>query len=228
MRGNKEIRGFGHDAVKQNRIQCILSILMWSVFSGVVGGVVGFLSSIPSIISGLMIIFGNNNLLSSVLTMLAIIVSLVGACALILVQIGSWVGIKKFNMDNVENGDTRWTEAFSENKNLLRYAKLYGYVLLKMLIWIIIPVVNLIKFYDYQLVGYIALENPDMSAKEVLQTSKEMMQGYKWQSFCLDFYYIICISIGLIALIIPSVVHFIPCYLSSRAAFYLAVLEQYE
>lgn len=41
-----------------------------------------------------------------------------------------------------------------------------------------------IKPFSYQLVPYIIAENPDLSAKEAISLSRNMMNGYKWKSFC--------------------------------------------
>ena len=51
--------------------------------------------------------------------------------------------------------------------------------------WVfIIPV--FIKSYEYRMVDYILAEHPDMPTKEVLNLSRQMMMGHKWNTFVLD------------------------------------------
>lgn len=45
---------------------------------------------------------------------------------------------------------------------------------------------GIIKAYEYRMVPYLLAENPDMDWREALNTSKEMMDGQKWNTFVLD------------------------------------------
>ena len=47
-----------------------------------------------------------------------------------------------------------------------------------------------IKPFSYQLVPYIIAENPDLSATEAITLSRNMMNGYKWKSFCYNISFI--------------------------------------
>ena len=38
--------------------------------------------------------------------------------------------------------------------------------------------------------GYILAENPDLTASQAIQQSKEMMQGNRWRLFCLQLSFI--------------------------------------
>lgn len=49
---------------------------------------------------------------------------------------------------------------------------------------LVIP--GFIKTYEYRMVDYILAEHPDMPTKDVLNLSRQMMMGHKWNTFILD------------------------------------------
>ena len=49
----------------------------------------------------------------------------------------------------------------------------------------IIP--GIVKSYSYAMAYYIQCDNPEMGANEAITRSREMMNGHKWQLFCLHF-----------------------------------------
>ena len=54
-----------------------------------------------------------------------------------------------------------------------------------------IPIVGgFIKIYSYKLVPMIIAENPELSAKEAIKLSEDMMKGYKWRAFLIDLSFI--------------------------------------
>ena len=61
---------------------------------------------------------------------------------------------------------------------------------LYLFLWSIIPFAGLIKRYSYAMTYYIKVENPNLTANEVITKSREMMLGYKWKLFCLDLSFI--------------------------------------
>lgn len=62
------------------------------------------------------------------------------------------------------------------------------------IIGIILAIVSyvwlIVKSYAYQLTQFIAIENPDMSSKDAVLRSSELMEGKKWKLFCLQFSFI--------------------------------------
>lgn len=52
----------------------------------------------------------------------------------------------------------------------------------------IIP--GIVKAYSYAMTPFIMAENPNMTAKEAINASKIMMDGHKWELFCLGFSFI--------------------------------------
>lgn len=52
----------------------------------------------------------------------------------------------------------------------------------------IIP--GIIKSYAYSMTPFIMAENPDMKAKDAIKASEQLMNGHKWELFCLGFSFI--------------------------------------
>lgn len=78
-------------------------------------------------------------------------------------------------------------ESFFEytNSDSLPFMIVIGFILyFASLIWLII------QSYSYQLTYIIAAENPEMSNKDVLTRSKELMQNNRLKLFCLEFSFI--------------------------------------
>ena len=58
------------------------------------------------------------------------------------------------------------------------------------ILWSLTIIGAFIKPFSYQLVPYIIAENPDVSARQAITLSKNMMKGYKWKSFCYNLSFI--------------------------------------
>lgn len=57
-------------------------------------------------------------------------------------------------------------------------------------IWCLTVVGAFTKYYAYKLVPYILAEDPDISCKDAIKLSEDMMQGNKWNTFLLDISFI--------------------------------------
>lgn len=53
-------------------------------------------------------------------------------------------------------------------------------------IWCLTVVGAFTKYYAYKLVPYILAEDPDISCKDAIKLSEDMMQGNKWKTFLMD------------------------------------------
>ena len=54
-------------------------------------------------------------------------------------------------------------------------------------LWSLLLIVpGIVKSYEYRMVPFIVAENPDLTWREALARSKEMMYGQKWKTFVLD------------------------------------------
>lgn len=87
----------------------------------------------------------------------------------------------------------------------------------------IIP--GIVKSYAYSMAFFIQNENPNMPAKECLKESERMMQGYKWQLFCLDLSFIGWYLLGALCFGIGTL--FVePYHQVARANFYTEVTNE--
>ena len=99
------------------------------------------------------------------------------------------------------------------------------YVVLWSLLFII-P--GIYKSYQYRMVSYILAENPDMPYKEVLQRSKDMMNGQKWKTFVLDWSFILWHMLGGITCGLAEVFYVAPYVNLTNAALYRQLTQQPE
>ena len=129
--------------------------------------------------------------LAGIATYIAIFAVITGIALFILGSIVK-VGYMKFNLDLVD----RQKEAeigtmfgyFQFWKTAACARLLKGvYVLLWSLLFII-P--GIIAGYSYAMTSYILAENPELTASEAIERSKQMMSGNRWRLFCLQFSFI--------------------------------------
>lgn len=58
-------------------------------------------------------------------------------------------------------------------------------------LWSLLFVIpGIIKSFSYAMTPFIMADNPEMSAKEAISMSKQLMDGHKWELFCLSFSFI--------------------------------------
>ena len=108
--------------------------------------------------------------------------------------IGSAVelGYDKFNLTMYESPAAPKIEtifsrfAYFGNALLLRLL-----MFVKILLWALLFIIpGIVAGFRYSMAPYILAENPDLSATEAIEQSKQLMAGNKWRLFCLDFSFI--------------------------------------
>ena len=58
-------------------------------------------------------------------------------------------------------------------------------------LWSLLFVIpGIIKLFSYAMTPFIMADNPNMTAKEAITASKQLMRGHKWELFCLSFSFI--------------------------------------
>ena len=101
------------------------------------------------------------------------------------------VGYAKFNLNLIDGETAELTNLFAYFKhwkttvlaNLLRTLYIFLWSLL-----CLIP--GIIASYSYAMVPYIMADNPELTAKEACERSKQMMDGNRFRLFCLTFSFI--------------------------------------
>ena len=152
----------------------------------------------------------------------------IGAVGLLIVTgpfLFSWIIIikKVFAKEKPEVGDLfKGFDYFT--KALVVYLLKTLYTFLWSLLFII-P--GIIKNFSYSMAEYIMLDDPEISANDAITKSREMMNGHKWELFCLIFSYIgwmlLCIlTAGILFLWVG------PRMEAARYAFYLNISGKSE
>ncbi len=85
----------------------------------------------------------------------------------------------------------------------------------------IIP--GIIKHYSYRFVPYILAENPDLPAQEIINQSRQMMNGHKWEAFVLDLSFLLWWILGALTCGIAGIFWTAPYVFQTNAEYYLSL-----
>ena len=131
------------------------------------------------------------------------------------------VGLCGFYLALVRCGSAKLEEMFNNITSdfvsrMLAYILYSIYVALWSLLFVI-P--GIVKSYSYAMTFYILRDNPGIGANEAITRSRQMMNGHKWQLFCLHFSFIgwllLCsVTFGIAAFWV------LPYMQTAQAAFY--------
>lgn len=100
-------------------------------------------------------------------------------------------GTFNFYLKISRNEPVTYKELFNKTNMFWPYIAITLLVTLFTMLWsflFIIP--GIIATLSYTLVYYIKLDNPELSALEVIKKSKQMMNGHKWDLFVLELSFI--------------------------------------
>ena len=88
-------------------------------------------------------------------------------------------------------------------------------------LWMLLFIIpGLVKSYSYAMVPFLIIDEPELSANEIITRSREMMNGHKWRTFLLDLSFIGWILLTVITCGIVGVFWTNPYMYSTRAALY--------
>ena len=152
----------------------------------------------------------------------------IGAVGLLVVAgpfVFSWILIikKVYAKEKPEMGDLF--------KGFDYFAKALVVYLLKTLytfLWSLLFIIpGIIKTYSYAMAEYIMLDDSEISANDAITKSREMMNGHKWELFCLEFSYIGWI---ILCMLTAGILFFWvgPRMQAARYAFYLNISGKSE
>ena len=95
-------------------------------------------------------------------------------------------GIQLFMLTLSRNEDANLEMLFEGFKLFEKTLKLYLWMVLKVLLWMLLLIVpGIIKAIAYSQAFYLFIEDNSLSAKEALEKSEQMMEGYKMKYFLL-------------------------------------------
>ena len=152
----------------------------------------------------------------------------IGILIIILIQaiVGSFVelGYNLYNIKLINRDENRGLGTLFEHKDYFGSALGLRFMIgLSVFLWSLLLVIpGIIAAYNYSMAAYIMAEDPDIGPSIAMQRSKELMNGYKWELFCLQFSFIgweilaaLTLGIGNIALV--------PYQKAAETAFYMNI-----
>lgn len=143
--------------------------------------------------------------------------------------IGSIVGTgyAKYNIELVNYNEPSIGVLFKYFKHAKTQIIANLLVMLRVFLWSLLFIIpGIIAAYSYAMVPYILAENPNLTPKEVLKLSKEMMKSNKWRFFCLGLsfigWYLLCIlTLGI------GYIFLAPYVVAANACFYKDISIEY-
>lgn len=101
------------------------------------------------------------------------------------------VGYAKFNLEIIDHGDAKVGDLFACMHMWKTAVATRLLTSLFVFLWSLLFIVpGIIASYSYAMTDYILAENPDMTAREAMRASKEMMRGNRWRLFVLEISFI--------------------------------------
>ena len=99
---------------------------------------------------------------------------------------------------------------------------------LYMLLWTLLFIIpGIIKSISYSQTIYVLKDNPELGYNKAIERSMAMMEGHKWDYFCLllsfiGWFILICLTMGIASIWVT------PYFAATSAHFYEYVKERYE
>lgn len=83
---------------------------------------------------------------------------------------------------------------------------------------------GIVKGYAYSMAYYVSLDRPEMSGSDCITTSERLMEGHKWQLFCLELSFIGWFIVSFLTLGI-GLLFVEPYYRLAKANFYESIIR---
>lgn len=105
----------------------------------------------------------------------------------------------------------------------------YFQVEIRLSLWTLLFIIpGIIKSYEYYMVPYLLAENPELTAKEAIRISKDMMYGNKWRTFRLELSFIGWDFLSAATFGIVGIFYVNPYRYATLAELYLELKDLYE
>lgn len=132
------------------------------------------------------------------------------------------VGCYSFFRQNVKNPETNLDMIMT---GFSQYGRTFLTLLLTdlyVLLWFLLLVIpGIVKAYSYRLVPYILADDPDLTPREVLKKSTELMEGHRWNAFVYDLSFIGWYLLGALTFQLVTIFWTNPYKQNADAALYL-------
>ena len=154
------------------------------------------------------------------LIIIAIVILAVWLIVTIVISGAGKLGYAIFNLKLVDKKEVSLSDLFSQFHRLGTGFCMNFLLALYTLLWTLLFIIpGIIKGFSYAMTPYILAENPELTAKEAIERSKDMMEGNRWRLFCLEISFIGWGILSLLTLGIGSL-WLTPYMEASVAAFY--------
>lgn len=131
------------------------------------------------------------------------------------------VGTNRFMLKSIDDKAEVKEIMYGFDHSYLNIVKTLFFKDLYVFLWALLFIIpGIYKKYQYRMVPYIAAEYPEMNYKEVLQLSKDMMNGEKWHAFVLDLSFIFWHILGTITCGILEIFYIAPYQNLTNAGLY--------
>lgn len=156
-----------------------------------------------------------------VVLIVAAIVLAIGIALDVLLLNPVQVGINRFMVKSLDDTARIAEVGYTFDHNYKNGVKVMFFKDLYVVLWSLLFIVpGIYKAYQYRMVPYILGENSDMTYQEVLQRSKDMMDGQKWDAFVLDLSFILWHMLGGITCGLAEIFYVAPYVNLTDAALY--------
>ena len=156
-----------------------------------------------------------------VVLIVAAIVLAIGIALDVLLLNPVQVGNNRFMVKSLDDTARIAEVGYTFDHNYKNGVKVMFFKDLYVVLWSLLFIVpGIYKAYQYRMVPYILGENPDMTYQEVLQRSKDMMDGQKWDAFVLDLSFILWHMLGGITCGLAEIFYVAPYVNLTDAALY--------
>lgn len=137
-----------------------------------------------------------------------------------------WVGAQRFMLKSVDDKGNIAELGYTFDHDYLNGVKTTFMRDLYVFLWALLFLIpGIYKKYQYYMVEFILAENPDMPYQEVLERSKKMMDGQKWNAFVLDLSFILWHMLSFVTCGISEIALVRPYINLTRAALYRALSD---
>lgn len=116
------------------------------------------------------------------------LILLLWAIAILVIGGATTLGYAKYNLNLVDDNDPKIKDLFSQYNRLGNGFGMQFFRNLYVTLWSLLFLIpGIIANFSYYMTPFILCENPDMTAREAIKESKQLMKGNKWRLFCLEF-----------------------------------------
>ena len=134
------------------------------------------------------------------------------------------VGCNRFFVKNLDEPAELGNLSRGFDGNYMNVVKVNFFRDLYLFLWALIPIagvfIAIVKKYEYMMIPYLLADDPDMDKETAFATSKEMMDGNKWNAFVLKLSFIGWHILALFTLGILEIFYVSPYENSTLAALY--------